>query len=365
MVQDSEMPCQHSTDAVADARGALLVSNIFSAKSGNWGDCIDLANYLEQKGWQVITTSYLANRMARPFDMLKTALAHRHAYNVAEIEVYSGQAFMWAEAMSWLMRRLKKPYLLVLYGGNLPRFAHRWPKRVRHLLQSAPRVITPSVYLKENLAVYREDISIMRSPVRLANYPFQPRTAVRPNLAWLRAFHQIYLPDVPVQAVEQLKDEFPQITLTMYGADREDGTRLRVEQFIRKHALSDNIIIPGKIPKQAVPERLSQHDIFLNSTSAESFGVSVVEAAALGMCIVTTNVGELPYIWTHEHDALLVPPNDPQAMADAVRRILTEPGLAGRLSRHARATAERFEWETILPQWENLLVSLTEEKTHG
>jgi glycosyltransferase involved in cell wall biosynthesis len=84
-----------------------------------------------------------------------------------------------------------------------------------------------------------------------------------------------------------------------------------------------------------------------------------MEAAALGMCIVTTNVGELPHIWTHEHDALLVPPKDPKAMADAIRRILTEPELAERLSRNARAKAEQFDWSIILPQWEAILMKLT------
>jgi len=55
---------------------------------------------------------------------------------------------------------------------------------------------------------------------------------------------------------------------------------------------------------------------------------------------------------------LLVPPNDPDAMADAVRRILAEPDLAAQLSRNARCKAEQFDWETILPQWERLLTEV-------
>ena len=47
-------------------------------------------------------------------------------------------------------------------------------------------------------------------------------------------------------------------------------------------------------------------------------------------------------------------------MAKAVQRILTEPGLAARLSRNARKTAERFDWGTILPQWESLLAEAAE-----
>jgi len=59
-----------------------------------------------------------------------------------------------------------------------------------------------------------------------------------------------------------------------------------------------------------------------------------------------------------DHDALLVQPDDSAAMATAVRRILTEPGLAERLSRNARVKAEQYDWSVILPQWERLLKRL-------
>jgi len=69
-------------------------------------------------------------------------------------------------------------------------------------------------------------------------------------------------------------------------------------------------------------------------------------------------VGGIPYLLEHDHDALLVPPDDPEAMAAAVYRLLTEPGLAKRLSHNARKKAEHFDWSLILPQWESLLTSV-------
>jgi glycosyltransferase involved in cell wall biosynthesis len=80
-----------------------------------------------------------------------------------------------------------------------------------------------------------------------------------------------------------------------------------------------------------------------------------MEAAACGLCIVSTNVGELPLLWQDGHDALLVQPDDSTAMAAAARRILREPGVAERLSRNARAKAEQFDWSVILPLWERVL----------
>jgi glycosyltransferase involved in cell wall biosynthesis len=86
---------------------------------------------------------------------------------------------------------------------------------------------------------------------------------------------------------------------------------------------------------------------------------------ACGLCVVSTNVGGIPYLLEHEQDTLLVPSDDPAAMATAVRRLLTEPDLAERLSRNARQKAEQFDWSIVLPQWEALLISVMTRNAHG
>ncbi len=62
--------------------------------------------------------------------------------------------------------------------------------------------------------------------------------------------------------------------------------------------------------------------------------------------------GGIPFLLEDGFDALLVPPNDPDAMTAAVSRILTEPALAARLSANARKKAEQFDWSIVIPQWE-------------
>lgn len=334
----------------------LIVGNFLSAKGGSRGVCEELAIRLPERGWPVITTSSRSNRFLRLFDMLWTAWRARKQYDVAQIDVFSGPSFLWAEAVCWILRRLKKPYVLTLHGGNLPGFARRWQRRVNRLLRSAARVTTPSVYIKTSFSKIRDDILLLPNGVDLSSYSFQHRLQPAPRLTWLRAFHAIYNPIMAAKALSFLVSEFPDIHLTMFGPDKKDGSLNAMQKWAQEAGIAPRIHTPGSIPKAKIPSELASYDIFLNTTTAESFGVSVVEAAALGMCIVTTNVGELPYIWTDDHDALLVPPDDPQAMASAVRRILNEPGLAGYLSHNARKTAEQFDWSIVLPQWERLLL---------
>ena len=82
---------------------------------------------------------------------------------------------------------------------------------------------------------------------------------------------------------------------------------------------------------------------------------------ACGICIVTTNVGGIPYLIVQESDALLVTPNDPKAMADAISYLLTEPGLAERIALNAHSRVKQFDWSNVLPQWERVLLEVSQQ----
>lgn len=337
----------------------FLIGNFLSAHGGSRGVCEELAPRLRARGWQVTTASAHPQRIVRLFDMCLTAWRARHHYDVAQIDVFSGPAFLWAEAVAGVLRLLHKPYILTLHGGNLPEFARRRPGRVRRLLAPAAMVTTPSRYLLEQMAPYRADIVLLPNALDLSHYVFRlPDQPVQPRLVWLRAFHRIYNPVLAAQVIDRLRCDWPDVHLTMVGPDKGDGVLSEFKRFVSDNGLDANVTYIGGVPKAEVPEWLQRGDIFLNTTNVDNTPVSVIEAMACGLCVVSTNVGGIPYLLDHEQDALLVPPNDPDAMAAAVRRILTEPDLAAQLSRNARRKAEQFDWETILPQWDSILREL-------
>ena len=325
--------------------------------------CEDLAWQLSRVGWQVITASDKPKRLGRLLDMVATAWRRRREYEVAYVEVYSGKAFFWAEAVCLVLRLAARPYVLNLHGGALPSFARRWPGRIIRLLKSAVAVVTPSPYLLEKMKPYRTDLRVIPNGLNLQNYPTKIRFRPQPHLVWLRAFHAIYNPTLAPRVLSKLSQEFSDISLVMVGPDK-DGSLSQTQKVTSELGLSDKVRFPGKIPKVDVPLWLQPGDIFLNTTNVDNTPVSVIEAMACGLCIVSTDVGGIPYLLDHEQDALLVPPDDADAMAGAVQRILTEPGLAGHLSRHARQKAEGFDWPVILPKWEELFAMALKKLDH-
>jgi glycosyltransferase involved in cell wall biosynthesis len=349
---------------VPEDKRALIIGNFISRSHYTWTVAEELSHRLTEKSWSVITSSRKLNKLARLSDMVYTSWINRKRYSCAQVDVYSGPAFLWAEAVTLILRLLKKPFLLTLHGGNLPAFAQRWPARVHNLLNAADVVGTPSLYIQQKLKSHREDIVYLPNGINLDHYIFRLRSQPACRIAWLRAFHKIYNPVMAVRALALLAAEYPDIELQMIGPDKGDGSLQEVRNLAEHLGILNNLHLTLGIPKEEVPRQLCAYDIFLNTTNYESFGVSVMEAAASGMCIVTTNVGELSYLWQDRHDALLVPPDDPEAMAASVRRVLTEPGLAEKLSSNARQKAEQFDWSIILPQWEALLTRVAQGKEH-
>jgi glycosyltransferase involved in cell wall biosynthesis len=334
----------------------LLIGNFLSAAIGNRAVCEDLALGLKRAGWSVITTSSYPGRFKRIVDFLVTVWRQRDKYQVAQVDVYSGLAFIWAELVCWALRLVRKPYVLTLHGGNLPTFSQIYGKRVRRLLKSSFAVTTPSAYLFEHMRPYCESLVLLPNSLELAAYQFRPRERPAPNLVWLRAFHHIYNPMLAVRITATLAVQFPDVKLTMCGPDKDDGSLESTKELAFELGVQDRITCHGAIAKSEVPNRLHEGDIFLNTTRVDNTPISVLEAMACGLCIISTNVGGIPYLLKHESDALLVPDDDEVAMAEAVKRLLMEPGLAEKLSHNARRKVEDFDWFNIFPKWEKLLM---------
>ena len=336
----------------------LLVGNFLSAAKSNLTVGEELAARLSAGGWSVLTTSSRPRRIPRLIDMLATVWQRRADYDVAQVDVYSGDAFVWAEAVCIALRLARRPYVLTLHGGNLPAFATRWPNRVRRLLGGARVVTTPSRYLLEQLRAFRADMLLLLNAIELARYEFRARSKPAPRLVWLRAFHRLYDPPLAVEVAGRLSRETADVRLTMVGSDTGDGAFVDTKRAIARLDLDAQVSLPGGVPKRDVPTWLGASDIFLNTTTIDNTPVSVIEAMACGLCVVSTAVGGIPYLLDDGEDALLVPAGDAQAMSNAVLRVLREPGLAERLSRQARSKAEALDWSVVLPRWQSLLTDV-------
>ena len=336
----------------------LFIGNFLSASGGRLAVCEALSARLRRDGWRVLTASSRTGRAARLADMLATVGRYRHEYDLAHIDVFSGAAFVWAELVSAALQALGKPFVLSMHGGALPEFAGLHPWRVRRLLRRATAVTAPSDYLQQRLRPYCSGLRVHPNPIDTTLYHFRVRRPA-PRLVWVRAFHDLYDPAMAIHALCALHERFPGIALTMAGPDKGDGCLQRTRALAKASGVADHVHFAGPLPPSAIPALLDDHDIFLNTSRVDNTPVSMLEAMAAGLPVLSTRAGGVPYLVGHDHDALLVPIGDDAALAAAVSRVLTEEGVAARLGVHARATAERHDWRVVMPLWEDLFRSAT------
>ncbi len=333
----------------------LLIGNHLSRHLAARTVSEELATRLAGAGWPVTSTSKRRQRLARALDMQRTIWGHGR-FAIAQVDVYSGSAFLWAEAACWSLRRRRTPYILTLHGGRLPDFARRWPRRTSRLLGAARAVTTPSRYLRRELSPYRSDLRIVPNALDLAAYAFKPRRRPRPRLVWLRAFHRIYNPQLAPRVLARLARRYPEVELTMIGPDKTDGSLERTRRQAAALRVADRITFTGWVAKSEIPGLLSRADVFLNTADTDNAPVSVTEAMACGLCVVSTDAGGMPDLVEDGESALLVGRDDSAAMATAVERVLDDPELAARLSSNARREAEARDWSRVLPRWQALLL---------
>lgn len=334
----------------------LFIGNFLPPASANPTYADSLTRRLGSRGWSPITASRRSGRIARLVDMLSTTWRTRHAFEVAHISLFSGAAFVWAEAVTTELRALGKPYVVTLHGGLLPSFAGRWPRRVRRLLEGARRVTAPSSFLRTELAPYCANIEVLPNAIELGDFAFRPRAPCGGRMVWVRAFHEVYNPLLAVDALGALANRYPDAHLTMIGPDK--GMLEAVRERAAALGVSDRLeLVPG-VPKADVGKHLAAADIFLNTTTVDNTPVSVLEAMATGLCVVSTSVGGIPHLLENGVHALLVPSGDVDATVAAISRLRDDPGLALALSTQARTRASEHDWPSVLDRWEALFTQV-------
>jgi glycosyltransferase involved in cell wall biosynthesis len=141
-----------------------------------------------------------------------------------------------------------------------------------------------------------------------------------------------------------------------------DGTlREDMERHARELGIADRVIFTGW--RRDLPRIYADLNVLVVSSDNEGTPVSAIEAMASGRPVVGTRVGGLPDIIIDGENGYIVPPRNPEALAEAILRLLQGPELASRMGRAGQAMArERFTVKRLIADTENLYLRLLKEK---
>lgn len=327
----------------------LYAGNILSGY-GYTPTFIELLTPKLSERYKIISVSDKKAQSLRLLDMIQSVLKNKNELSLVLIDSYSRRAFWYTYVLSKICKHYNIPYIPILRGGGYPERLKSSPGLCRFIFSNSAKNISPSIYLKKHFEDEGYSVDYLPNFIPVENYTFKSRNSVRPKLLWVRSFHEIYNPLLAVRILKILNQKYNDAQLCMVGPDK-DGSLQRTIDKVKESGLEASVKFTGKLSKEEWLELSRDYDIFINTTNFDNHPVSVIEAMALGLPVISTNVGGIPYLINDNDNGLLADADDELQFVDKIESLMNDHQLLHRLTANARKTVEGFDWKILKSEW--------------
>lgn len=239
--------------------------------------------------------------------------------------------------------------------GSVANTLNRWA------INGADRVTAASRYLAEWIDHASPGTVVDTVPFGVDTTLFRPRSNEdrfdKPfTLGIVKSLEPRYGIDVAIRAMEIVVRSVHDAHLTIAGRGTVEAD---LRALVADLGLDANVTFVGRVLHDDVPDLMDTFDILVNPTVVpESFGVVILEASAMELPVVATDVGGVPDVCVRDETGVLVPPRDPIALADAIVRLASDPELRTSMGAAGRSfVEERFTWATTVETMLSVLES--------
>jgi peptidoglycan/xylan/chitin deacetylase (PgdA/CDA1 family) len=242
-------------------------------------------------------------------------------------------------------RLLRRPLVMHYHGGGAAEFFGRWGRAALPFVRAADSVVVPSRFLREVFAAHGVHAAAIPNPIEV-----EPIVPAPDQLVVLscRNLTPVYDIATAIRAFERLSAERPDARMLIAG---EGPDRQALERQVAAAGLSGRIDFLGNVPHAEMAMVRARASILVNSSRTDNQPVSILEAMAAGLAVVSTDAGGIPAMLSHGEDALLSPVGDARRLGENLSRVASDVVLRRRLTLAARARVLDFRWEAVGPEW--------------
>jgi glycosyltransferase involved in cell wall biosynthesis len=244
-------------------------------------------------------------------------------------------------------RALGAGAVLVYHSGEAEEHLARWGAWLRPALALPHRIVVPSEFLREVFARHGYRASVIPNVVDTSAFRYRERVPVRPRLLSARNLEAHYGVDNTIRAFGVFRRRHPEATLTVAGDGRE---RPRLRSLVADLGVG-GVRFAGATAPATMPRLYDEADVFLNSSTVDNQPVSLLEAFAAGIPVVSTSPGGIGWMVRDGETGTVVPPDDPAAMARAIENVIADPRRSAERARRAREMVERHTWPRVRDLW--------------
>jgi len=260
----------------------------------------------------------------------------------------SGWAWhLFAAPAVWIGRLRGIPVIVNYRGGEAEGFLERQSAWVQPTLRRAFAIIVPSAFLERIFRGSGVAAEVVPNIVDVSRFHPEPKRAPRRHIIVTRNLEDIY--DIPtaLRAFGEIRRAHGDASMTVAGS----GPRLAdLQELCKTLAIASDVRFTGRLDNEEVARLYRDADLVLNPSTIDNMPISLLEAMASGVPIVSTDAGGIPDLVEDGRTALLVPPRDPQAMAAAALRLLADSELAARMKQAGIQCAGRYTWPQVAPR---------------
>ena len=186
---------------------------------------------------------------------------------------------------------------------------------------------------------------VIRNVVDLTRFGYRERTPLQPRLLSTRNLEPLLPGRHHARGVRsRARRQYPDATLDRGGLGQRGTASAGSWR-------AEGVRFVGAVDPRFMPQLLADADIFVNASVVDNQPVSILEAFAAGLPVVSTPTGDIAAMVRHEETGLIVAPLQPGALAAAVLRLLRDPGLGAGLTARARQECERYTWSAVRGDW--------------
>jgi L-malate glycosyltransferase len=249
--------------------------------------------------------------------------------------------------------------ILVNYHSGEAQDHLRHSRLARFILRHVDAIAVPSTYLVDVFAKHGLPAVAISNVVDSRKFRFRERLLLPLRLLCSRSLEPYYCVADVIRAFHLVRNHGIDARLEIVGAG---SLRADLEQLVDQLALREHVVFAGAVPAAAIAEHYDRATAFINASAVDNMPVSIMEAFAAGLPVISTDAGGIPHLVQPEVNGLLSPVHDFESLARNVLRIVHDPALAASLVRAAKASADACAWPAVGPRWTRLYNSLLRDK---
>jgi L-malate glycosyltransferase len=270
------------------------------------------------------------------------------------VHVFSASywSFLLAPTPAMLLGRLLgKRVLLNYHSGEADDHLTRWGWHAKPIIRVADDVIVPTDYLVDVFARHGIPATAIANHVNVTGLQARERTALTPTFFSNRNFEVHYNVGSIIDAFRIVQQTHPDASLVIAG-----GGSMR-DALVAKAAGMANVRFTGPVQPSAMPALYAAADVYVNASLIDNMPLSLLEAYASILPVITSDAGGIPWIAKDGETARVVPAGDTAALAAAMLEVLANPQAALERAHRARHYVETtFAWEQVSAQWKRAYV---------